>query len=77
MDVPLFWKEMTRMTDLEGGGEAVAGAECFLFPPRHPLLLNGYREWVLGTIFIGTTKMASGRLELSLCQGNDEGKHTC
>eukprot|EP00983_Pelagomonas_calceolata_P076791 1153571-Pelagomonas_calceolata.AAC.3 len=41
----------------------MAGAECSLFPPPPPLLLNEYRELVLGTLFIGTTNTASGRLE--------------
>eukprot|EP00983_Pelagomonas_calceolata_P041460 1138077-Pelagomonas_calceolata.AAC.1 len=41
----------------------VAGAECSLFPPRPPLLLNGNWELVLGTLFIETTDIASGRLE--------------
>eukprot|EP00983_Pelagomonas_calceolata_P099154 1158426-Pelagomonas_calceolata.AAC.20 len=54
---------------------AVAGAECSLFPPCPPLLLNGYREFVLGTLFIGTTNVASGHLEVCfVCQGNDKGK---
>eukprot|EP00983_Pelagomonas_calceolata_P067379 1149460-Pelagomonas_calceolata.AAC.1 len=51
----------------------MAGAECSLFPPRLPLLLNGYR--VLGTLFIGTTNIASGRLDVSLClPGKRQGK---
>eukprot|EP00983_Pelagomonas_calceolata_P043446 1138897-Pelagomonas_calceolata.AAC.1 len=49
MDVSLFWKELDRVTDLRAVEVAVAGAECFLFPPHPPLLLNGYRELVLGT----------------------------
>eukprot|EP00983_Pelagomonas_calceolata_P134643 1162078-Pelagomonas_calceolata.AAC.9 len=36
-------------------GLGVAGAECSLFSPHPPLLLNGYQELVLGTLFIGTT----------------------
>eukprot|EP00983_Pelagomonas_calceolata_P122488 1160913-Pelagomonas_calceolata.AAC.8 len=40
VDVPLFWKELTRVTGL-----------------------GRYREFVLGTHFIGTTNIASGRLE--------------
>eukprot|EP00983_Pelagomonas_calceolata_P037469 1136339-Pelagomonas_calceolata.AAC.1 len=57
------------------GGVAVACAECSLFPPRPPLLFKGYRELVLGTLFIGTNKIASGRLEVSLClSGKRRGK---
>eukprot|EP00983_Pelagomonas_calceolata_P042825 1138667-Pelagomonas_calceolata.AAC.1 len=48
----------------EAGKVAVAGAECFLLPPRPPLFLNGHRESVLGTLFIGTTNIASGRQEV-------------
>eukprot|EP00983_Pelagomonas_calceolata_P011407 367565-Pelagomonas_calceolata.AAC.1 len=45
MDVPPFWKELTR------------------------------REWVIGTLFVETTKIASGRLEASLClSGKRRGK---
>eukprot|EP00983_Pelagomonas_calceolata_P031399 985040-Pelagomonas_calceolata.AAC.1 len=83
MDVPLSWKELTRVTDrpskvtLEVGGVAVAGAGCSLFPPRPLLLLNGYRESVLGTLFIGTIKIAPGRPEMSLClSGEMEGELT-
>eukprot|EP00983_Pelagomonas_calceolata_P057232 1144971-Pelagomonas_calceolata.AAC.2 len=57
------------------GGVAAAGIECFLFPPRPPLILYGYLELVRGTLFIGTTNIASGRLEASLfCLGNHEGR---
>eukprot|EP00983_Pelagomonas_calceolata_P025428 798883-Pelagomonas_calceolata.AAC.1 len=63
MDVPLFWKELTKITDLGRRWSGCAGAECSLFPPRPPLLPNKYRELVFGNLFIGTTKIASGRLE--------------
>eukprot|EP00983_Pelagomonas_calceolata_P040448 1137619-Pelagomonas_calceolata.AAC.7 len=68
MEMPPFWKELARVTDLgslEAGGVTVPGTECSLFPPRPPLLLNRYRELVVGTIFIGTDTIASGRLEVS------------
>eukprot|EP00983_Pelagomonas_calceolata_P031451 986537-Pelagomonas_calceolata.AAC.2 len=39
MDMPLFWEELARMTDL--GSRGVAGADGSLFPLRPPLLLNG------------------------------------
>eukprot|EP00983_Pelagomonas_calceolata_P058830 1145648-Pelagomonas_calceolata.AAC.1 len=71
MDVPLFWKELTRVEDL---GSSWSGCGS-LFPLRPPLLLNGYREFVLGTLFIGTIKVASGRLGVSLClSGKWQGK---
>eukprot|EP00983_Pelagomonas_calceolata_P056650 1144699-Pelagomonas_calceolata.AAC.2 len=47
---------------------------CSLFPSRPPLLLNGYQEVVLGTLFIGTTNVASGGLEVSLCLSGKQGK---
>eukprot|EP00983_Pelagomonas_calceolata_P003949 127903-Pelagomonas_calceolata.AAC.1 len=60
---------------LEAGGVAMAGAECSLIPPCPPPLDNGYREWVLGTLFGGTTKIASGQLQVSLClSGKRRGK---
>eukprot|EP00983_Pelagomonas_calceolata_P046778 1140333-Pelagomonas_calceolata.AAC.2 len=45
----------------------MAGAECSLFTPRPPLLLNGYWELVLDTLLIKTTNIASGQLKVSLC----------
>eukprot|EP00983_Pelagomonas_calceolata_P059543 1145958-Pelagomonas_calceolata.AAC.3 len=67
MDVSLLLKNLVKVTSLEVGEEAVAGAECSLFPPRPSLRLNGYLEFVIGTLFIGKTIIASGRLEVSLC----------
>eukprot|EP00983_Pelagomonas_calceolata_P077178 1153759-Pelagomonas_calceolata.AAC.1 len=63
MYVPLFGRSWLGWRTLKAGGVAVAGTECFQFPPGPPLLLDEYRELVLGTLFIGTTKIASGRLE--------------
>eukprot|EP00983_Pelagomonas_calceolata_P030175 945694-Pelagomonas_calceolata.AAC.1 len=63
MDVPLSWKELTRMTSLGSGWSGCGWRECSLSPPRPPQLLNGYRELVIGALFLGTTKIASGRLE--------------
>eukprot|EP00983_Pelagomonas_calceolata_P022542 709897-Pelagomonas_calceolata.AAC.1 len=60
MDVSLFWKELTRVTDLGVCEVAGAGAECSLFPPRPPLLLNGYWELFLGPLFFGSTKLHQG-----------------
>eukprot|EP00983_Pelagomonas_calceolata_P106673 1159258-Pelagomonas_calceolata.AAC.11 len=62
MDVPLLWKELARMSDLGRRGSGLAGAECCLFFLRAPLLFDGYLDSFLGTVFIGTTKIASGML---------------
>eukprot|EP00983_Pelagomonas_calceolata_P078829 1154399-Pelagomonas_calceolata.AAC.3 len=48
-------------------GVAVAGAECYLLPPRPPLLLEGNRELILVTLLIGIISVSSGRLEVGLC----------
>eukprot|EP00983_Pelagomonas_calceolata_P019558 615488-Pelagomonas_calceolata.AAC.1 len=65
--------ELTRVTDL-GSRWSGCGWRS-LFPPRPSLLLNRYLELVLGTVFIGTTNIASGRLEVSLClSGKQRGK---
>eukprot|EP00967_Tisochrysis_lutea_P042716 scaffold51422_cov16-Tisochrysis_lutea.AAC.1 len=57
------------------GGVAVTGVECSLLSPRPSLLLNGYRALALGTLFIRTTNIASGRLGVSLClSGKPRGK---
>eukprot|EP00983_Pelagomonas_calceolata_P048926 1141278-Pelagomonas_calceolata.AAC.2 len=67
MNVSMSWRELARARALEAGGVAVVGAGCSLLPPCPPILLNGYRELVIGTLFIGTTYSASGRLKVSLC----------
>eukprot|EP00983_Pelagomonas_calceolata_P081463 1155590-Pelagomonas_calceolata.AAC.2 len=50
MDVPLFWKELTRVMDLESrcngcGWRWVLPAPCP--PPRPPLLLTGQQHSVM------------------------------
>eukprot|EP00967_Tisochrysis_lutea_P102331 scaffold153975_cov21-Tisochrysis_lutea.AAC.1 len=62
MDASLLWKKLARSKNLGSKrSDCVAGDECSLVPPCPPLLLNGHRELVLGTI--GTTSIASRQLE--------------